>query len=227
MFGFWGVLGAIAGVFTSIVVVTVGVVASTAIAPIIAGGAVIGIVACVVNAFGICPPPSSTNTGVPPVTITTPSTNTSNTSNTNSNTNNSAGGVGGNVSGKICWSAANATCGLQNQGVEVNGVCNATVPPDSACPKPIISVDKGFYADPALVKSGEQTTLRWNVTNATACSLTGGSLNLLGLALSGSNLSGSITQKTTYTLTCKQGTGSGPSATAYATVNLVPSFQNQ
>lgn len=200
----------------------------TTVAVTIAGAVVVAI-ACDVNLFGICPPSNSgTNTGSNGPTINKPvppSNNNNNNSNNNNNTgNNNNGGNGSN----LCSSAPNPVCGITSQGTLVNGICNATVPADSACPAPVISSGTGFYAQPALVKSGEQTTLYWNVTNATNCTLSGGALGVLqALPLTGNHLTGAVTQKTSYTLTCKQGSGTGPSSSATAVVNLVPSFQNQ
>jgi hypothetical protein len=77
------------------------------------------------------------------------------------------------------------------------------------------------------VKSGQQTTLYWNATNVTNCTVSGGTLGTLaGLLGTGNHLTGAVNQKTTYSLTCVNGAG-GPSKTVNTTVNLVPEFQNQ
>jgi hypothetical protein len=185
------------------------------------------IIACQLNAFGICPPPGGSGSGgggggsgatVTPATNTTGTSGTSGTSGT--------GGTGGSVIGGICYSSANSVCGIKSQGTIVNGLCNATTPPNSACPAPIINASSGFYADPALVRSGNASTLHWSVSNATACAVTGGGLNLSNLGLSGSNATGAITSKTVYTLTCINGTG-GPVSTVNTAVNLVPNTTEQ
>ncbi len=132
------------------------------------------------------------------------------------------GGTGG-TGAVACVSTLANACGMHGTGFMVNGVCNATVPPNSACPIPTIG-DNGFRADPALVRSGGSTTLYWDVEDATMCSISGGLLSLTGLGILGDTDTGTINEKTVYTLTCTNGPG-GPSASAQATVNLVPSFQ--
>jgi hypothetical protein len=215
MWGFWGVLG-------GIVAAVVGAVIAAPLIPAIIVGVVGGVVLC---ATGLVCPTVNNDTvrggnKNPSVIINQPSQNIR--GGPSGGQSGGSGGAGGGAAQACSTSGTNA-CGMSGTGFITNGVCSATVPPNSACPVPTIGTN-GFYAEPALVRSGEQTTLRWNVTNATTCSLSGGSLSLLGLPLSGNNLSGSITQKTTYTLTCENGDG-GPSTSANTTVNLVPSFQ--
>lgn len=217
MGGFFGFIGGIIGGIAA-------AVAAIPAVPAIVGGAVVGVALCVTGV--ICPGSPSNNGagGGSGTTINSPKPG--------SGSQNSGGSQNGGSSpaNKTCTSAPNPTClsaNITNTGTLVGGVCNATVPPDSSCPAPVIS-NTGFYAQPALIKSGEQTTLYWNVSNATACALSGGSLGtLLGLGLTGNHLTGSITQKTTYTLTCQQGSGSGPKTSSSVTVNLVPQYQNQ
>ena len=133
---------------------------------------------------------------------------------------------GGTVQGgapQACNSAPNA-CGMTNVGFIQGGQCNATTPPLSACPAPIIGTT-GFYAEPARVKSGTPSTLHWNVTNATVCSITGGGLSFAGLGVSGQKPTNSITQQTTFTLTCQNGAVGSPSNQASAVVNIIPTYQ--
>lgn len=220
MFGFLGVLGGILGAIVGAAIVVAGIATSVVVAPAVAVGVAAGIGACLLNAFNICPPsPSPTGSGA----------NTTVSSAANSGTkgssNNSAGNTNANSPvGQICTSPANAACGITSQGTIVGGVCNAVTPPNSACPSPIINASSGFYADPTLVRSGNTSNLHWNATNATACAVTGGGLNLQGLGINGSTVTGAITSKTTYTLTCINGAG-GPVTSVNASVNLVPSTQ--
>jgi len=223
MFGFLGVLGGILGAIVGAAIVVAGIATSVVVAPAVAVGVAAGIGACLLNAFNICPPsPSPTGSGA----------NTTVSSAANSGTkgssNNSAGNTNANSPvGQICTSPANAACGITSQGTIVGGVCNAVTPPNSACPAPVISVSTGFYAQPSLVKSGQQTTLYWSATNATGCTVSGGTLGTLaGLLASGNHLTGAVNQKTIYTLTCTNGAG-GPQKTVNTTVNLIPEYQNQ
>ncbi len=182
------------------------------------------VVACQFNLFGICPPPGGT--GGTGGTSVTPATNTTGSTPTTPGTGGTGGTGGTSVIGGICNSPKNPVCGIMSQGTLVNGVCNATIPPNSACPAPVIAPSSGFYADPALVRSGNSSTLHWSVTNATACTVTGGGLNLNNLSLSGTNSTGAVTSKTVYTLTCVNGTG-GPVSTVNTSVNLVPNTIEQ
>ncbi len=215
-------------IVTAVVVAAATVVAAIAIAPA-AGIAVIGTYAgaavlCLANAFNICPPSGSnggnTTSGTP--TITTPTQNTNSNTSGNSNSN---GGNGGTQAPQICTSAPNAVCGITNQGTIVNGVCNATTPLNSSCPAPVIDATRGFYPDPNFVRSGDTTSLHWNATNATGCTIIGGGLNLANLGILGSTITGVINQKTVFTLTCTNGTG-GPSTSVNTTVNLTPEYKN-
>lgn len=183
------------------------------------------VIACQFNLFGICPPPSSGSSGGSSGTTVTPATNSDQTGDSSGNTG-GTGGASGSASGDICFSAQNAVCGISSQGTLVNGVCNATTPPNSACPAPIIDSSSGFYADPALVRSGNTSTLHWSVTNATACAISGSGLDLQGLGITGSTLTGPVTSKSVYTLTCLNGSG-GPSTSSNTFVNLVPTTIEQ
>jgi len=184
------------------------------------------VAACELNAFGICPPKNSGgssggSTGGVKVTPATPSNTT------NGNTPSGSGGsTGGGSVGAICTSAPNPVCGITSQGTLVNGVCNATTPANSACPAPAISGNGGFYADPSLVRSGNSSTLHWSVTNATICAVTGGGLDLNNLGTTGTTGTGAVTQKTTYTLTCVNGSD-GPVSSVNTSINLVPNTIEQ
>jgi hypothetical protein len=131
--------------------------------------------------------------------------------------------------GACCTSAPNA-CGQVNYArPNESGSCSGitvAAPSNSSCPAPIIA-DKGFYADPSRVRSGNSAKLFWDVENATSCDLTGGSLvSQLGLAIKNALglETGAIKEKTVFTITCQNGLG-GPTTSKQATVNLVPSYQ--
>ncbi len=123
--------------------------------------------------------------------------------------NENAGGGGGG-SGEACASPANS-CGQRNSGFIVGGTCNSSAPPNSQCPVPAFSPDTGFYAEPSTIGTNDSTTLHWNVTDATECSVTGeNGLTYTGGA-TGQVSTGALTQTTTFTITCKDGEG-GPTA---------------
>lgn len=142
----------------------------------------------------------------------------------NSNTSGSSNNGNGSGSGsQACSSVQTNTCLMHGTGFIVNGVCNATPPADSACPLPVIGT-AGFYAEPARVKTGNASKLYWSVTDATTCALSGGGLSLPSLGITGNTLTQSITEKTVFSLNCKNG-ANGPSSSAQATVNLVPTYE--
>ncbi|MBI2004571.1 hypothetical protein HYS79_00200 [Patescibacteria group bacterium] len=135
----------------------------------------------------------------------------------------------------ICCSSAPNACGLVNYAPPGSaGSCaDAQIdsPPNSLCEAPSISdtsaslsPNPGFYADPSLVRLNSITTLYWDVLNATACSLSGGGLNLPGLTPRNQANSNPITQATEFTLTCENGEG-GPTASATARVTIIPVYQ--
>ena len=114
---------------------------------------------------------------------------------------------------------------MTNSGfVGSDGVtCGATPPADSECPAPGIPAGTGFYASPTSVHAGSTTTLNWNTTNSTSCTLTGGGLNQTG-GSSGTATTGAIQQPTDYTLTCINGS-SAAQASYTITVHLIPRYQ--
>ena len=119
-----------------------------------------------------------------------------------------------NVCGKVNYAQPNA------QGTCV-GVTVAS-PSNAICPAPVIG--KSFEAKPDLVKKNGTSVLDWNVASATICTLEGGGLSIASLPIVGNKTTNPITQKTIFTLQCWDGIG-GPSSSAQATVNLVPSYQ--
>jgi hypothetical protein len=138
--------------------------------------------------------------------------------NNNNNGNNS-------LAGQACSSAANS-CNMTATGfTNAQGVCGATPPPASSCPAP--SFNENLTAQPTLVREGERTTLSWEVSSATACSLNGGGLNLASLDVDGSQQTNPITNRTEFTLTCVNGdlAEGAPSVSQTVVVNTVPAFQ--
>lgn len=129
-------------------------------------------------------------------------------------------GAGGGGVPNLCTSAANA-CGLTR-----TGTCPVTPPPVSDCAEPVFGE---FSADPTLVRNGNTANLSWEVSDATACSLNGGGLNLLNLSLSGSQETNPITSRTEFTLTCFNGDAAqgAPSTSQTIVINLVPAYQEQ
>lgn len=86
-------------------------------------------------------------------------------------------------------------------------------------------------AIPSIVRIGEQTTIRWEASAVSSCSVTGtngDSLPAEGqtLPIPGEALSTAITGQTTYTLSCIE-SETGATETATATVNILPIFQEQ
>mgnify|MGYP001285499920 CR=1 FL=1 len=77
-------------------------------------------------------------------------------------------------------------------------------------------------ANPTTVRSGNQSTITWSASDVDACSVTGpGGFSFS--TLSGSELSGLITQKSTYNITC-QAEGN-PDVSDNVVVNLAPLFE--
>lgn len=141
----------------------------------------------------------------------------------NQNNNGGAGGSGG----QACSSIENA-CGMRSTGfTNSSGVCAAAPPPVSSCPLPEFEED--LTAQPDFVRSGETTTLSWEVSDATACSLNGGGLNLLALDVDGERETGPITNRTEFMLTCSNGdiAEGAPTVSQTEVVNLVPTYQEQ
>jgi hypothetical protein len=72
-------------------------------------------------------------------------------------------------------------------------------------------------AAPAVIAAGAKATLTWSSTNATACTASGGWSGTQ--ASSGSFTTPALSQATSYSLSCS---GTGGSAQAVATVNIMP-----
>lgn len=122
-----------------------------------------------------------------------------------------------------CTSAPNA-CGLRSTGQIINGVCNATPPPNSQCPPPKIPA-ANFTAEPTIVHKQQAAQISWNVTDATTCTLESDSSSFASreVGTSGSVSSGAIERTTTFTITCQNGDG-GPKASRSIKVAYDPTF---
>lgn len=132
----------------------------------------------------------------------------------------------GSLAGRICTSAPNA-CGMTANGTtNAQGVCAAGPPPLSSCPVPVFG---NFSAQPTLVRKGNSSTLSWQVSSATVCSINGGGLNLLNLALTGTRATNDIENRTEFTLTCFNGDAAlgAPSTSSTTVINIVPTYQEQ
>lgn len=105
-----------------------------------------------------------------------------------------------------------------------NGQCNADVPPNSACPPPVIAQGGGFYASPATIGPGGQTTLHWNASNSTSCSISGDNGFAYSGTTSGSISTGVLSQTTLFTITCENGAG-GSSSSASTRVIVDPQYK--
>lgn len=70
-----------------------------------------------------------------------------------------------------------------------------------------------FAANPATVDGDEPTTLSWNASNASACAITGGGLDVTGLPASGTFQTAIIKTTTTFTLSCVNAANYAVSAT--------------
>lgn len=86
-----------------------------------------------------------------------------------------------------------------------------TVVASAALPVPTVTI----AATPSQVAQGGSATLNWSSTNATSCIASGGWTGTK--PVTGSQVTGSLTQSTTFVLTC---TGAGGSASNSATVSV-------
>ena len=141
----------------------------------------------------------------------------------NPNPSSGGGGGGGGAPARACSSAPNS-CGQTNSGFIVGGSCNATPPPNSACPAPAIPPSNGFYATPLIVGTGKSSTLTWNATNSTACTITGDNGFSNTGASSGSVSTGALAATATFTLTCSNGAG-GPQTSKSVKVIVDPHYK--
>ena len=75
---------------------------------------------------------------------------------------------------------------------------------------------------PSIVPQGQTTTVSWNVSNVSSCSVAGTNGDSFS-GLSGNHTSGNILQQTTYTLTCAGLDGS--TVNESQVVNVLPAFE--
>lgn len=133
----------------------------------------------------------------------------------------------------ITWSSTNATsCALNGSGVSTSGSKSSGPLTSSrtytlACSGAGGSAQKSatvtvtypsaailsFYASPSTIAKGGHTTLYWRTQYATACTLSGGTLNSRSVAVNGSQYVSGLSSSTTYTLSCSGRGGSAAKST--------------
>jgi hypothetical protein len=130
-----------------------------------------------------------------------------------------------------CTSAPNA-CGQTNSGTISGGVCSASTPSNSSCPAPTVN-NPGFYAQPSVLPGSSPTggapnsgtTLFWDTTNTTDCTITGDNgFSFSSTQSKGSVGTGTLLQTTTFTLLCEDGVG-GPTITRSLKVLVDPHYK--
>lgn len=121
-----------------------------------------------------------------------------------------------------------ASCDVSNVTTCVSpGFCSAG---SSIClyPAPAFNQSGNYtghlQVNPKLVGGGGHTTVHWDVSNVSSCSVTGENGDSWSGA-SGSHTSGAINQQTTYTLSCAGLDGSAVHETAI--VGVLPSYQEK
>ncbi len=120
--------------------------------------------------------------------------------------------------GASCPSSPNF-CGQTTIGTySCTDVCSAVTPSDSLCPPPTVSIS----ASSLRVQSGKSSTISWSSTYAKSCTVTKNGVAWAGSLNSSGTLDPRITTQSVYKLSC---TGPGGSASAQATVNVVPTYQ--
>ncbi len=80
-----------------------------------------------------------------------------------------------------------------------------------------------FSVKPAVVQSGESTTISWTAKNVTSCTVSGSNGDGPWTGATGNGLSGKITGQTIYTINCIGDDGNAVPA-QNQTVNIVPVF---
>ncbi len=121
----------------------------------------------------------------------------------------------------ICVSSFSQTCSYQCS----NGAC--VIPP-----APSFTSTTGYTGHlqilPSIVRAGGTVRVYWNVANVDSCTVTGSNGDVWTASSSGSSgkLSGTIAQRTVYTLSCTALSGYTPASfSESATVNILPVFQ--
>lgn len=121
------------------------------------------------------------------------------------------------LSGTNCVSSANS-CGQTDAAKYLcDGSCFATPPPESSCPNPTITLS----TLKAFTDKGKPCTIKWSVTDATSCTLTGPGLSVSGT--SGQVDTPPLQQTSTYTLSCQN--GSVVTASKQVICYLTPHFE--
>lgn len=94
----------------------------------------------------------------------------------------------------------------------------------SSC-TPIAPPSAAFRVTPKLLAKSQSTHVIWSASNVSSCvvSVSNGNIPDTWTAISGSQQSSPITEQTTFLLTCVGNDGS--TLTETATVNIIPSFQ--
>lgn len=108
--------------------------------------------------------------------------------------------------------------------VAATASCNATQPDNTQCPAPSIAAN-GFTASPTTIGTNGTSTLTWQSSNTTSCTVSGDN----GFISGGGGSSGwvstpALTKTTVFTLTCEDGSG-GPTASRSVKVVVDPHYQ--
>jgi plastocyanin len=74
-----------------------------------------------------------------------------------------------------------------------------------------------FSPNPSYTDGDELITLNWSASNVTSCAIKGGTVNLMGLAATGSRNIGYVKATTAYTLTCSNSANGSASRTTTVT----------
>ncbi len=125
-----------------------------------------------------------------------------------------------------CTSGPNA-CGQTSSGFSYGGgACDAATPSNSTCPAPSVApASPGFSAQPSTLGSPQSVMLKWDIANATACSVTGSNgFSHTGGTAKDSVQTNTLTDTTSFTLTCQDGEG-GPTASFSVKVIPTPNFK--
>jgi len=137
------------------------------------------------------------------------------------------------------WSGSKATSGTTSTGaitsstsftLTCSGASGTTAAAETVhitltIPNPSVSLS----ASPTSVTSGSSATLTWSSTNATSCTLSGGSFSSGGSSsstsepTSGSASTGALTSSTTYTLSCSGASGTTPASQSVTVTVSAPS----
>ncbi|PIT91314.1 hypothetical protein COU17_00785 [Candidatus Kaiserbacteria bacterium CG10_big_fil_rev_8_21_14_0_10_49_17] len=84
----------------------------------------------------------------------------------------------------------------------------------------VLNPDLSITATPVQVRFGDTSTIVWEATEVNSCSVTGPNFSASGT--SGSQGTGSVTQESTYTLSCST---DGGTVSESVTIRLIPAFE--